>query len=148
MWSLHEDPHSQLRDWTIALFTASDCPTVIALGRAYWNSRRQIAFALITPKSPASWLYSRVLVQLTGGLARRNSIWTRTAFNRTYPQALDWISETGYLLRQTISPVALAGEECFNFPRDLIHRLMIRLARQANLLYADGFSIDPYRCWK
>src|SRR5712692_10536317 len=73
---------------------------------------------------------------------------TITAFTRTYPQALDWISETGYLLRQTVSPVALAGEERFHFPRDLVHRLMIRLARQANLLYADGFSIDPYRCWK
>jgi hypothetical protein len=64
---------------------------------------------------------------------------------RTYPQVLDWISETGYLLRQTVSPVALAGEECFHFFRDLVHRLMIRLGRQANLLYADGFSIDPYR---
>jgi hypothetical protein len=67
---------------------------------------------------------------------------------RTYPQALDWIFETGYLLRQTVSPVALAGEECFHFFRNLVHRLVIRLARQANLLYADGFSIDPYRCWK
>jgi len=72
----------------------------------------------------------------------------QSLYTRTYAQALDWISEAGYLLRQTANPVTLAGKESCQFFRDMVHRLMVCLAREVNLLHADGFPLDPYRCGK
>src|SRR3984893_12529154 len=63
-------------------------------------------------------------------------------------KALDWISEAGYLLRQTANPVTLARKESCELFRDLVHPLMVCLAREVNLLHADGFPLDPYRCGK